>query len=207
MNLQPYQAASLQVQDQAEQPERLLRGAAGTTASLAGLGAVATRVLPFLNKYIPASIAMKGISKISPTLGKFIQGSVDQGHDQSDVLDFIKNKISPEQSSEQQAPDQRNIIEQYSPTLYQFLKEKIESGKSPRAIAQNAKSQNFFRDAISKMEKDHKTNFEDIVESIFGGGQMAQQPQNSQPQQSQSPGSGQQALMSILQQIQKTRGG
>lgn len=187
-----------------------LGGAAAGSATL-------SRVLPFLSEHIPTELAYKGISKISPKLGNFLKSGMEKGLDVKEGLNFIKEKM-------QKPPEQRSIIEQYSPDLFRFLKDKIQSGLSPLKASQAASNKSNFSNAIQKMMKDHKAGWPEIVESVFGGGQMAQQPQGSpqdqsmQPQQGQpsqgqgqpqqqQPGQGQQALMAILQKIQASRGG
>ena len=205
MNLQPYQAASEQVQDQAKQPSRMVKSALGVAASLSAAGAVGARVLPFLSSFIPSDIAIKGISKVSPQLGNFIKGTVDKGYATEEVLNFVKNKISGEEEDKNKAPDQRNIIEQYSPSIFGYIGDLIKGGSTPVQAAQKAKK---FLDAkaksiITQMEQDHKTPFESIVESIFGGGQMAQKnPEAQQPEQIQQQAQPQQMQQGQPQQNQ-----
>lgn len=131
---------------------------------------VASKILPFLNQYIPADLALKGINKVMPSLGNFLKNGVKQGLSLQSGLDFIKDNFSNKQSQESVKQD-KNIIEQYSPELHQFMTENIGAGEDPiRAAAQAIfdKKKNF-EPIIRKMEKEHKTPWTAIVESIYGG--------------------------------------
>jgi hypothetical protein len=193
-----------------------------TAASLGAgaLGGLSSKILPFLNQYIPAGLAMQGISKVAPKLGTFLQKGQEMGLDVQQGLDFLKDKLSPKEGSD--SKEKRNIIEQYDPDLFRLLKRKLELGDDPGEAASHS---NFgkYKESIKKMEKDHKMPFADIVKSVFGQGQMglpqqqqqaqqqaqmqAQQQQQMQGQQLQQGqqgqgGQGQQALAAILQKIQ-----
>ncbi len=196
-----------------------VRKGVSSAASLAGgaaSGALAAKVMPFINQYIPAGLAMKGISKVSPKLGAFLQKGHEMGMDVEEGLTFIKDKLGG--NKQEPAKQNGNIIEQYSPNLFQYMKDLIGKGGSPIEAA--AKARKFLdkkeQDIISKMEKDHKTDWSSIVESVFGGQGMAQpQPQQGQqqqpgpqgqPQQSGQAGPGSQKLMSILDMINQKLG-
>lgn len=182
-------------------------GGPGIASMASGLS---SRLLPLLNKYITPDLAVKGISKVSPKLGEFLKKGMASGLPIKEGLDFLKGEMTKGQPQEQKAPDQRNIIEQYSPELHQFLKDEITKGRPPIEAGALAQSQDKFKNIIKKLSQDHKTDFSSILQSIYGSGQQGssqpQQPQQ-QSQQSQQPGQGQQALMSILQKIQQARGG
>lgn len=179
------------------------------TAAKIGLSAaspaIGARIAPFLSEYIPIDLAMKGIDKISPKIGKFLRKGQSMGLDLKEGLDYVKEKIEP-------AKEKRNIIQQYAPDLHQFIDEQIKNGRSPLEAAGIAKVQPKFSDAIKKLVKDHKTPWASIIESIYGTGEralpeksenrMQTQPQN-QPRQG---GQGQQALTAILAQINQKLG-
>jgi hypothetical protein len=196
-------------------------GIAASVGAAAVGGPLAARVLPFLSEYIPAALAMKGINKISPKLGSFLQKGQEMGLDIKDGLDFIKEKMEPKKPSK----EGRNIIEQYAPHLHRYIYDMIKKGNTPVQAAIKAKKflDKKDLDIIKQIEKDHKTDFSDIVTSIFGQGleNQTQDQSNGQPQEQlnannpqqaqqgqtqQQGGQGQQALMAILQQIQQTRG-
>jgi hypothetical protein len=54
------------------------------------------KILPLLNRFVPSALAFKGIQKIDPRIGKFldIAGGI-YGADAA--LDFVRNKFQPEQ--------------------------------------------------------------------------------------------------------------
>ena len=145
-------------------------------------GKVLSKVLPFLSEYIPEDLAYKGINKIMPALGGFLKNGMNQGLSLKSGLDFLKNQISqqsPEQSQQSPAKQNKNIIEQYSPNLHQYLLDLIKSGNTPIQAA--VKARKFLKDkdqeVIDKLEKDHKSSWSDIVQSVFGSGGQAL-PQN-----------------------------
>lgn len=191
------------------------------TASSFGTGAIgakaASKIIPLLSKYIPEDLAFKGINKLIPSLGNFLKKGTKEGLSLKSGLEFLREEFTNEKKEKTQ-PNQKSIIEQYSPELHQFLDQQIKSGRSPLeagALAQNTKQ---FEKIIKKISEDHKAPWSSILESIFGTGQQApiqsqqQQPPNDQmgqqgqqPQQSQS-GQGQQALMAAIQKLQQIRG-
>lgn len=165
--------------------------AIGIGASAFGIGA-ASKIFPFLSEHIPLDLAIKGISKVSPEIGKFLKKGRDTGLDIKEGFDFIKNKIN--NTSEETKPSKQNlnIIEQESPELFQFIDQEIKKGRKPieaGALAQNDKR---FTDAIKKLSKNHKTSWSNILQSIFGSGEQAQPQQSSTQQQPASAPSQQQ---------------
>ncbi len=208
--LRPDEKASQADIEKSRKSDDLLKKGAKTAANLglavSGAG-IASKIAPFLSKYITPDLALKGISKLSPKVGDFLKRGMEAGLNVQDGLDFVKEQIS------NSAVDQRNIIEQYDPELNTYLKNYVDKGMSPLEAGKKAIRHDRFAKAIKQMEKDHKAPWTSIIESIFGRGdkaqQVTQQPiqqqQEPQPQQ-QQPGQGQQALMAILQKIQQTRG-
>lgn len=212
--------------------------AIGTGVSLATASAgghFASKVMPFLSKYIPAGLALKGINKVNPKLGAFLSKGQEMGLDLQEGLDFVKEKFQGQKETKKPAKESRNIIEQESPELHQFLEQEIAKGRPPLhagAIAQNDKR---FSEVIKRLSKKHKIDWSNILESIYGQEtkalpqnqvqqsaltQEAMNPQGSQPQrppsaeqqaqtqpQQAQPGQGQQALMAMLQKLQQARGG
>jgi hypothetical protein len=171
---QPYQEASEEYQRQSSQPAKTLKTAANIGIGIATGSTLLSRAIPFLSKFIPQSMALKGLSKINPTLGKFISSSENQGFDQNEILDFVKDKVNETTNQEEPAKQSGNIIKQYSPELFSFLKQNIDKGRNPieaAAIAQNDKR---FADVIKKLIKDHKTSWSEIIQGVFGTGKTAQ---------------------------------
>jgi hypothetical protein len=187
--MQPYQEATEEVRRQGELPLKIAKNAAavGSTAATAYFGGSAlNRVLPFLSKYVPEDLAIKGLNKVDPRYGKFIEKALAAGKSFDEVKDFIGSKI--EEGGQGQTPPKqnKNIIEQESPELHQFMLDEIRKGRKPieaAAIAQNDKR---FSDIVKKLMKKHKTPWSSIIESIFGSGEMAL-PQQGQQQEMQQP--------------------
>ena len=229
--MQPYQEASEEIQRQGESPRRLANTAASIGGAVAG-GALASRALPFLNNLVPSALAVKALNKIDPRFGAFFQKAVDNGKTIDEAREFIKEKAE----GSGKAPDKRNIIEQYSPGLFSFIKEKIGKGVPILKAAQEAAKNPEYKEAIQKMIKDHKVGFNEILSSIFGEGEgqnpapsesqmnqtgtMSAQPgvfkpgqqsiksimEGSEQPQASQQGPGAQQLMSALQKLQQARG-
>jgi hypothetical protein len=194
-----------------------LRGGLQTAATFgtAALGKNAIlKVLPFLSEYIPEDLSLKGISKVVPKLGDFLKNGMNQGLSLKSGLDFLKKEISnmkeetKEPEKKEQPKENRNIIEQYSPELHEFIKNEVTKGRpviEAGALAQNNQK---YKNIIKKIEGDHKTNWSAILESIYGGGQYSRTVNPPQTQNNpQQAGQGQQALMAIMQKINQRLGG
>lgn len=177
----------------------------GTAAIAPG---IASKIMPFLNQYVPTALAVKGIDKISPKLGSFLKKGQEMGLNIEEGLDFIKQKLGGEKKSEN-AKDNRNIIEQYSPELHQFILGEIQNGRSPLeagAIATlSRKGEEGFKKIIDQIVKDHKTPWSAILETVYGSQKGGQKTPNPTAQGGQS-GPGQQALMDILNKINQRLG-
>ena len=220
-------AAQSEISRYKENKETIKKGAKTALnigLSATGLGAggkLASKILPFLSEFIPPELAMKGINKFSPKLGKFLDQGMKMGLDVKEGLNFIKGKMQPsKESATEQPKENRNIIEQYSPALNQFMMQQIQSGRSPIEAGALAENDKKYSDVIKKMKKDHKSDWSSIIQSIFGTGQTAQpqqsqsslqgqnqQPQGQQGQQGQQQiGAGQQALMAMLDKINQRLG-
>ena len=194
-----------------------------TAASLGSAvvaGPLAARVMPFLNEYIPAALAVKGISKVSPKLGAFLKKGEEMGMNVQGGLDFLKEKIG---KGAEPPKENRNVIQQYSPELHQFIDSEIQKGRTAieaGALAQNDKR---FKDVISKLSKDHKSPWSSILETAYGSqtqqkspsqnaqsikdllaqGAFGGQPQQSPPQGQQfQQGGGDQAKQQLMQAMQ-----
>lgn len=175
---------------------------AGTVATL-GAGAAATRILPFLSEFIPTDLAMKGLNKVSPKVADFLKRGQSMGLDVKEGLQYVKDSIQPKQ--EQSAKQNKNIIEQYSPELHQFMSESIGSGEDPIRAAASAildKKKNF-ESVIRKMEKDHKTPWTAIVESIYGQQGVKKTPNQPEQGQQQPNQSGQGLDPGVAQILQQ----
>jgi hypothetical protein len=225
--MQPYQRATEEVKRQGELPLKLAKQgvtvASSVAAPLAAAGA-ATKVLALTNRFVPQDLAIKGLSKIDPRYGNFINKAISAGKSFDEVREFISGKAE-EGLSSTQAANSRNVIEQYSPELHQFISSEIQKGKSPLEAGALAQLQDPFKKIIKKLSEDHKTPFSSILQTAYPGTEKAQSSSKNSPkpggivemvtqdrmmtqgnsQQGQS-GQGQAALMQILQKIQQARG-
>lgn len=222
--MQPWQEANEQIIEQGNQPANLARRAAYTGLSAASVlagGGLASRVLPFLNRYIPENLFKKGLEKADPRLGKFVDTALSGGKSIDEVKDFIKQKIESSEPEEKKttAKSKRNIVEQYDPELHTYIDAKIKKGGNPLVVAAQAMTHGRFAKVIKKIIKDHKAQWSDIVASIYGTGETAPmqaqpaqqqmqaqagQPQIGQPQGGQSQGSAR--LMEALAKAQQLLG-
>ncbi len=206
--MQPYQEASEESIRQAKAPQNALMSAAKTGLSIGVGGKIASRVLPFLNSFIPSETAIKGLEKIDPRFGKFINGALRQGHNADDTLKFIKDQIAPKESKKEAPKENRNIIEQYSPELFRFLKDHIDQGRSPIEAGALAQLDNKFKKSIAELINDHKAPFSAILETAFGPSQqqskaVSQQPDQQKKPPTQQPGQGDAAILAALDKILK----
>lgn len=200
--MNPYEKTSQEMKRQSEGPKRFAKSASGV--GLASFAPVMARAAPFLSEYITPEMAVKGLSKIHPKLGEFVGQALGGGYDFDEVKDFLKEGVAESQANEQgqensqePAKQSKNIVEQYSSELHQFLLDKIKSGKSPLEAAGLAllptTGQKDFKKIVDKITKDHKVPFASIVESIYGGGQAGKSQQPQAPQQQQQAQQTQQA--------------
>lgn len=174
-------------------------GTVATLGTAAGIG----RIMPFLSKYIPADLAIKGLRKVSPKIADFLQRGKSMGLNVEEGIQYVKDTLNPK-TSEPPAKENRNIIEQYSPELHQFIDQEIKKGRKAIEAGALAQSDKRFKQVIDKISKDHKTPWSAILQTVYGDQSI--QPQQQQNQQQQPQGQGQAALMAILQKIQQSRG-
>lgn len=208
MNQQPYQSAARATADQATAPIRALGTAALSLPALKAAGSGLKRILPFLNDFVPDELAEKGLAKVDPRFGKFFKASQKEGYDIGEIREFIKEKLSGAEQQNEPAKENRNVIEQYSPELFNFLKEQIGQGRDPIQAGAIAQNDSRFGQVIQKMAKDHKTQWSNILQSVFGMGQAQgqaeeQQMQPQQQQQQQQPQQDQEINPQIAQLLQQ----
>lgn len=227
--MQPYQQASQALREGEEEPFRFAKNLALTAvgAGVAKAGShVLSKMIPavsaLINQHVPENLSSKGLEKIDPRFKKFISGALDQGYSYDDVRNFLGEKVQKSQEKPQaESKGSKNLIEQYDPELHIYMNEKIKKGESPVQAATQALKHERFNKAVKKLTKEHKTNWLDIVNAVYGAGttkqntqqQTVQQQPMQQPQQpvqqqaAQGPGPGQAALMEMLQKLQQSRGG
>jgi hypothetical protein len=102
MTIQPYQAATEEMKRQSQFPVKLLKKAAGITGLALGGAPILARIAPLLSKFIPEDIAIKGLTKLDPRMGKFINSAMKLGHSFDEVKDFIGEKIQPKSAQQEE---------------------------------------------------------------------------------------------------------
>jgi hypothetical protein len=135
----------------------------GKTALTAAGSYGFSKILPLLNEKLPVDMAMKALDKFSPKIGKFLRAGQKFGLDIREGMDFIK-----EQMPQEEAKEDRNVIEQYSPELNNFMKEQIGKGRTPVEAGAIAQTNKNFRPLIDRLTKDHNTQWSQIIESVYG---------------------------------------
>lgn len=203
----PYQEAAEQIKKQRSTPIKMGMKA-GSLAIGAGGSVVGSkligRVLPFLSSFIPEKEAIKGLGKIDPRIKSFINTALENGKPFEEVRSFLTDKVDQE-IPETTPKDDSNILEQYDPYLFGYIKDMIGIGNTPKEAAE--KSKKFLDDkkkkTIARIEKDHKMNFADIVESIFGKEAVVKEglKKMQQPETQQQLGSQEQSIDPGLAQI------
>lgn len=215
--MRPDEKATQSIIERQKQSDKNLKSGVKTAVNVgltaAGLAGV-SKIAPFLSEFIPEDLAFKGIKKVSPKLGSILDAGMASGLTVKSGLDFLKENISKKPKAENQASSNKNILDQYSPELKQFIEDKINAGRSPLQAAVVAEENDQFKDIVKKIKEDHKLNknfgFFDLIKSIYSTGLAEDEPQSKAdlqpPQDPQQGGQGQQALMAILQKIQQQRG-
>lgn len=186
--MQPTQRAAEEIRRVGEAPGQFVKKA-GTYAAGA---AISSRIVPFLSQYIPYDLFKKGLTKVDPRLGKFIDHVEEEGAEPEEIKGFIQSKIDNHEQG-QKAKNERNIIEKYDPELHTYIKEKIGKGEHPIKAGASALGHRRFKNAINKIMKDYNTSWDKVLESVYGQGEQAQ-PSQVAPQQEQminNPQSGQ----------------
>ena len=127
--MRPDEQAAYSEIERAQSRDSNIKRGVKTAASIAiGAAGLSSRILPFLSEYIPTELAMKGINKVSPQLGNFLQKGQKMGLNLKDGLDFIKDNM---QEKKEPAKQSKNIIKQYSDKLHEALESKIKKGLTP----------------------------------------------------------------------------
>lgn len=209
--LRPDEIASHSRIEKTKQEDRNLKTGAKTLAGITGAG-LGSRIAPFLSELIPIDLAIKGINKISPKLGEALNEGMKKGLNIKDGLNFVRENLMGQSEKKEPPKENRNIIEQYSPELFQFLNGEIQNGRAPLEAGALAQSLGKFSKEIKSLEKDHRSPFSAILQTVFGEGegmqarQAPQQPQQGQPQP-QGQGAGSQALMAAIEKLRQLKSG
>lgn len=163
--MQPYQQASQEILRSQKLPLKVAGAAAGIASTYA-LPPILSKIRPLLSELIPEGLALKGLSKANKNLGHFVSQSQDAGFGGKEILDFVRDKF--ESAQEESAKDDKNVIEKYSPELFQFIKGHVDKGRSPIEGAALAQLDTKFKPIIDKITKDNKAQWSQIVSTIFG---------------------------------------
>lgn len=194
MTYNPYRSASEEIQRQEGDPLNYLQKGLSISAAvggLGGLGALSSKILPLLNSRIPESIAVKGINKINPSLGRFVESATNFGYDFEEVRNFLRNKAAEQQDEKVEPKQNRNIIQQYSPDLHEFILTEIKKGRSPLEAGALASLSDAFKSVINKLTKDYSSPFSALLETVYGPSEKKQaQPRVSSGQQDVSAQAG-----------------
>lgn len=215
--MQPFQREAQTARESGENAlDTIKYGGAGAIGG--GIAKAASKVIhpliskvgAFLSPYLPEDIARKGISKVAPNIGKFVDQAMDGGADFEEVKNFIGEKISKGPKEE------KNIIQSASPELHIFLDQEIKKGTNVLKAGALARLNKNFDKLITKMEKDHKAPWSSILENVYGSQQSKQgaqqQPaaqqamQQPAPQQNAQQGPGASKLLDILNKRREARG-
>lgn len=206
--MQPYQAASKRIIEQGSERENLAESAIGTAASIAGGSAIYGRIAPFLSKYIPTDLAVKGITKINPTLGKFVGGAIANGTNFEDVANFVKDKFGNKEEGKGTSP--LDELEQISPRITGWIKKALEVGKGPDQLLQVlANLPPDLQQEARKVEGQVGMPLADYIAGLFGSQpeqskaalQPSQPQQGGQPQQQAQEPSSQQMMTDAYKKL------
>lgn len=190
--MQPYQKATEEILRQGELPKDIPKNVASTALKVGGTAiagkTLAEKVLALVNKYVPEDLAIKGLNKIDSRFGTFIKKALGAGESFNEVREFISEqaKNGMEENEPKNPKENRNIVEQYSPELHQFILDQIGSGRSPleaAAIATLGSKKSNFKNIIDKIVKENKSPWSAIVQSIYGSEKTAAKQPESQPKQ------------------------
>src|SRR6185437_1249107 len=95
----PYQAADEETRRQAGAP--IKTAATLATSAIAG-GAALKKVLPFLNNLIPGELMRKGLSKVNPDIGKFVDTALNNGYGLDEIRNFMSEKFNKRNSEDKE---------------------------------------------------------------------------------------------------------
>ena len=91
------------------------------------MAAIISRVLLLLNKLVPASIAVKGLSKVNPKMASFVTDSLAAGYTADNVIEYLRTRLtsSGEQMEKSRLENSSSLTPQEKNNLQ---KRKTESG-------------------------------------------------------------------------------
>lgn len=204
--MQPYQEAAQEMERQGSQPMRALVGL-GSTA-LTGLGAgtglasgsaIFKKVAPFFNKYIDQGLAIKGLSKLDPRWGTFINKALSEGLSFDSIKDFVTEKAEEDQ---QKAAKPNSPNSEIDPAKQKPMNDSELTKDIRKMMSQGADQSEIydyftqnFADYVQKVEKKEGRKFYNILSDFF-------RSYGAQPKE-QSKGQGDEKLLAALDKILK----
>jgi len=156
-----------------------------------------------LSYYVPANIAIGGLSKLNPTFDKFFKLANKFGFSEEDALENLREK---EKKFEEKKSKAKSVFEELLGDIdINQLPEPVQNQLGfLKTISDQLEKKGTHRE--SSTFKRLKKKIDEVLSGKIGelqGEAMAMPQQTAQ----QQPGQGQQALMAILQKIQASRGG
>jgi len=195
-----------------------LTAAGGIGASGLGLGygKIAEKLMPLLSEALPLNVAMEGIKKVSPKIGRFLERGQGMGLDIQEGMEFVKEQFNKKAENESQTIFQEIIADYPVESL-------DEEGQKQLRFLENVanqleqKGKDITDPGFKKIKKKVSDLFkgksgimmQEMARSADMQQEIANQAEPMQPQQGQmvsGMGPGQKALMDILQRIQQRRG-
>lgn len=199
-------AALSDIERSKNKDEMLKRGAnVAISAGSAALGVTgASRLLPFLSEHIPFDLAMKGINKVNPKVGQFLQNGQKKGLDIKEGLSFLREQFAPKEEirEERKSGNPLEDFENNHTVLASLLAVRMRKGKDPIEAAKELLSMESTKNHIKNLEKQEGKNFIDYITEIFGSQGGAMQPQG---QPIQPPPQPQRQPQAPIQQAQTQR--
>lgn len=189
--------------EQSKSAKKGIKTAAGIASTALGVG-LSSKVLPFLNEYLPLDLAIKGISKVSPEIGNILKKGQSMGLDLKEGMEFIREKLKPEQPKEHPIIAEARQFETEYPDIAQAIENYINQGQTPEAAAAIVKQSTPFSAKIKKIEKEKGKNFIDYILELFSGGQGQGQQTQQQSEPQQQSQSFDPKLLQIMQGIQNS---
>lgn len=91
--MESYQGSDIAAQEQTLKP---IKAAAIVGGSLLGGTSLLARAMPLLSRFIGQSTAIKGLSKLSPKMGKFIKSGMASGYTFDEIKKFLEEEFEKE---------------------------------------------------------------------------------------------------------------
>jgi len=83
------------------------------------------KIFPFLSGYVPDDLALKGISKINPSLGKFLTNGLTKGLSLATGLEYLRNRFFSDEPEIDQTMRSDEKVVQSEKNRYKSMENKI----------------------------------------------------------------------------------